>query len=149
MPRYSEEEKLSALAALQANNWNYTDTSKQIDIPVDTLERWAADNTNFKHLLRESEDVVVKKLSLDIADKAAGTKARFLEMAYETKVTTIARIQDVIPDAENLRDLSQLLKILHEITDGSTDKSKQGGQGNFFQFVEKQLVNVTGGKDAT
>lgn len=39
--RYSDEQRVNALAALAANNGNLHQTSRQIGIPVSTLECWA------------------------------------------------------------------------------------------------------------
>jgi transposase-like protein len=78
--QYSDNDKASALAALDANKGNVNRTAQQLDIPRKTLEMWAAN----------------RHLSADVAnirqEKKASLAEKFEELAEKLVDDLIARV---------------------------------------------------------
>jgi hypothetical protein len=67
--KYSDHQRAEALAALQANGRNFTETAKQLRIPANTIRDWARDPPPYLTELRdEKRDALAERLR-DIAHR--------------------------------------------------------------------------------
>lgn len=97
--RYSDKEKASTLAVLDANGGNVSLTSKQTGIPRKTLEGWAKD----------------RGVNEDVADLRLEVKRDFLGQLQLIKGLAADQIVARIAEFEP-RDLTGLLKITAELS---------------------------------
>jgi transposase-like protein len=123
---YSDDERASALAALDANGGDVAHTARQIGIPRKTISEWAngrvhPDVANArlekKECLADRLEVVARQLVDLIPEKAKDAELREVAVAFGIAVdkmrllreqpTTISRSAD-LTDEERLARLKQL-----------------------------------------
>lgn len=141
---YTEQQQLEALAVLQSNEWNFQKTSIQLGIQRATLERWGDSHPEFKKALHGSEKIFLDKIAEQTATQASHKRGEFLNEVYDLKLKTVKHVKNIVEDSDSIRDLSGLLKILHEITDGKVVAQENNKpQNTFYNFINKQLIGVT------
>lgn len=99
MARYSDEQRVAALAALQANAGNYEKTARETGIDKKTLRKWAGTP------LADSPELPVIKQQLT---------ASFLDRVREVREAATARMLELIPQETDLHKVAGALKIAND-----------------------------------
>lgn len=94
---YSDEDKATALAALNANGGNVHRTAKDLGIPRATLARWSqgvAINSNVSNLEQHKKRVLADELE-EIAQQLAGALAgKMAEASLQQTATSLGIVID-------------------------------------------------------
>jgi len=149
---YTDKERVEALKALEANDYNYNKTSKQLNIAIKTLERWYA-KLGEQVLNPNRLEGIVKKAE----SKLALHREKFIKEVYDVKMKAIQRLKAIIPAEPNVDNVVKALRLLYEITDGklSEEEGKElhNGRQTFFQLIHQQLItnnetkNISSGRN--
>ena len=137
--KITEQDKLEILAALQENDWDVIKTANDFDLSPITIQRWVESHPNFKKAIRTTEKIMLDKLGTSTLGDVVEKKTRFLDKAFEAKEATVDQVRNVISECTIVKELAQMLKVLHEITDGGIQKSAPQNNNNFFQIVNNQI----------
>jgi transposase-like protein len=118
---YTDTQKAEALIAIARNKGNIRKTSKELDIPYQSLNDW---NKNFN--LKEPEEVTddTVKFTDSFTEIRSKTEAvaKFQAESYLDKIghkmdMTLERLEELIPKSDRISEVSMLFKILSDAAD--------------------------------
>lgn len=104
---YSEQTRAEALLTLELNEFNYSKTSEQLNIPSTTLRGWVTESRNPQTDLVETSTTLVEQKRED-----------FIANLKVLRNATMAQFEQIIPDlkakeaATALVDLTKLIELL-------------------------------------
>ena len=115
--------KVSILDILRRNNYNYWATQKETGVPQNTLRYW-----QHKHgpTIDEalSQDVAMAEVVVDSLVSMETELNKFTSHAVRTKMKALKKIDAMIAREKSTRNLIEVVKVLHLITNPEVDTNK-------------------------
>ena len=108
--KYTDEQRVAALACLEANAGNYDKTARETGIDKKTLRRWAATPLSNAPEL----PAIKKQIADDFIDKLKRTRARLIDRIYtvsetEEDIYKLSGAFKTVMDAVGDEEVSQAL----------------------------------------
>ena len=142
--RYSLTERMDALAVLRQNGYNFTKTSRMINVSQPSLRLW------HKKYGKQMEEVskTTEAIMVNSSEKIQEYEKDFIAEVYDTKLLIVRRVRELIPTAKSIRILSDALAVLHSMEAKEApqqDSNVLHGQYRDFvlNLVSNQIAVVT------
>lgn len=135
--KYPMKFRMEALKILQANEYNYYKTSKEIGVSNTTIRKW---HDHWGGVLDREE--MTQKIAGAVTKNAAERQEGLLDTYYDLKVMILDRMKEIVKDEKNLDNLQKALKTLCEI-DGTLKAGPGEDQSkvvNIYEQINQTLI---------
>lgn len=114
------QDRLAVSKIFAANGYNLDKTARQLGVNEDQVKKWHEQVSceAIGEVENEKREFAVEAqrvtaVAFDIKE------SEFINLAFNIKLAAIKRVQELIPEADSLRDLTAVVKVMHEINTGS------------------------------
>jgi hypothetical protein len=139
-------EKFLALEVLRNNDFNFRKTANQIRVSVSTLRYWnRIHGPSAKEVIEEAAQMAD---IVEVIENAELANANFMDQSIAIKKNVLAKIEKLIPKQKYIKDLTELLKVLHAITNPDSNiVPVSEAEEVFTQFLIKGPKALSHGKE--
>ena len=131
---FSTDAKLEALQVLAANNFNYSETSRQLEITRNTLKKWQ-DKYGTNTVITDRQEAVLHDIALQVLPE----RIKVLQKVEEASLKALDIAILLLEKETNLDKVTNLITALNEIVGASPS----GDQPNQSSSITERIERIT------
>lgn len=114
------QDRLAVSKIYEANGYNLDKTARQLGVNEDQVKKWheqVSDNAIGDVETEKREFAVEAQRVTDVAINVK--ESEFINLAFTVKELALKKVKELIPESESIRDLTAVVKVMHEINTGN------------------------------
>jgi len=136
--QYTKEEKIAILKVLERNEFNYSATSRETGVMINTLKNWLE---QYHYEVFESPAVVTEEVKF--TKFANSVDEAFIVRANNIRHILLDKITEVIPETKELKELINAFKVINDSIHLAKDHNEsKEAYTRLFQQINNININA-------
>jgi len=127
----SFRDRVSIALIFERNNFDVNVTSKELGIEPVLIKKYHAQVINRSiDEVNDERIEYMREVQMKVMQEIREKDSEFIKQAFDVKSSAMVNLQAAVESCYNVRDLTQLIKVLHDITSPTNKQEGQEGQND-------------------